>query len=261
MLIERLYSNHSVFEKLLKYAEFYNDLSDSIIGFASLGVYSYVNIDTYVYRSISGTLESIRNTLLKGRVSDAYALLRKYYDAAIINVYINLYLIENFTEENLIVEKIEKWRRGLETLPDTRSINNYIEKSEKTRRIYHLLHKDNRYSELRKRCNDNTHYNFYYNILLNDNTYNYGETEQRLNDFESDLENILILHLSYLFYIKEYYMMSSDYVDSLDIGVTPEPNSQYFVAPFIQEIFDTVIKKNRMDLVTEIKKKTSMLLE
>ena len=82
-----------------------------------------------------------------------------------------------------------------------------------------------------------------------------------LNRFYKDLEDIFILHLSYLFYMKEYYMASSDYVDSLDVGATPEPNSQYFVAPFIQEIFNSVIKKSRMDLVLEIKSKTAMLLE
>ena len=56
-------------------------------------------------------------------------------------------------------------------------------------------------------------------------------------------------------------MISGDYLDSLDCGMTPEENSQYFVAPFIQEIFDSVIKKSRMDLAEEIINKTSMMLE
>lgn len=56
-------------------------------------------------------------------------------------------------------------------------------------------------------------------------------------------------------------MASSDYVDSLDCGLMPEEGSQYFVAPFVQKIFDSVIKKNRMDLAEEIKSKTSMKLE
>jgi len=55
--------------------------------------------------------------------------------------------------------------------------------------------------------------------------------------------------------------MASDYLDCVDCGIPPEPDSQYLVAPFIQEIFDTVIKKNRMDLALEIKKSTVMRLE
>ncbi len=82
-----------------------------------------------------------------------------------------------------------------------------------------------------------------------------------MDKFLKDLENIVIFHLSYLFYIKEHYMMSSDYVDSLDIGITPEPDSQYFVASFVQEIFDDLITKNRADLSAEIKKKTVMRLK
>ena len=81
-----------------------------------------------------------------------------------------------------------------------------------------------------------------------------------LNRFSKDLENIFVFHLSYLFYLNDHYMMSSDYVDSLESGLTPEEGSQYYVAPFIQEIFDSVIKKSRMDLAIEIKTKTSMLL-
>ena len=56
-------------------------------------------------------------------------------------------------------------------------------------------------------------------------------------------------------------MIASDYVDSLDMGLTPEENSEYFVAPFIQEIFDSEIKFRRPDLAEEIKKKTKMMLK
>ena len=58
-----------------------------------------------------------------------------------------------------------------------------------------------------------------------------------------------------------FNMMASDYLDCLDCGITPDPDSQYLVAPFVQEIFDNVIKKSRMDLALEIKAHTSMLLE
>ena len=56
-------------------------------------------------------------------------------------------------------------------------------------------------------------------------------------------------------------MMASDYLDCMDCGIQPEPDAQYLVTPFIQEIFDKVIKKNRMDLAVEIKSNTAMRLE
>jgi hypothetical protein len=261
MITDKAYLEHPIFEQLTNFAEFYKSLSFSIMSFVSMGTRAVINIDTYVYSSMQGTLESIIDVLAKERINDAYALLRKFYDAAIINVYTNLYLDEYFSIENFVVEKIEKWLKGKEQLPDIRSMNNYIQKSEKVAKIYELLHKDKRYSELRDRCNDHTHYNFYHNVLLNDGQVFIKNRNTVLDKFSQDLENIFILHISYLFYINEHYMMSSDYVDSLDCGITPEPDSQYFVAPFIQEIFDTVIRKNRADLAMEIKSKSIMQLK
>jgi hypothetical protein len=140
-------------------------------------------------------------------------------------------------------------------------MSDYIRKSEKLAEVNVLLYKDNTYKEIRDRCNDHTHYNFYYNLLLNDNEIYLKNRFGILNRFSKDLEHLFILHLTYLFYLNDHYMMSSDYADSMDLGLTPEEDSQYFVAPFIQEVFDKVIKKNRMDLAAEIKNHTAMKLE
>lgn len=261
MIIDDTYKNHQVFAQLSKYTEFYKDLSFLVMSFISQGTKSVLNIDTYIYSSIQGTLESIKGILIQGRINDSYALLRKYYDAAIINTYSDLYLDDYFSLENFVVDKIDRWLQGKEQLPEYRIMSKYIRASCKLVKINALLYKDKTYKELRDRCNDHTHYNFYYNLLLNDNEIYLKNRIAILNKFSKDLENIFILHLSYLFYLNDHYMMSSDHVDSLDVGLTPEEGSQYYVAPFIQEIFDSVIKKNRMDLAMEIKTKTSMLLE
>lgn len=261
MATDKPKTEHPVFEQLSKYSEFYGHLAFSTMSFVSMGTQSVVNIDTYIYPSMQGTLDSIKDILTKGRINDAYTLLRKFYDAAVINIYTNLYLDENASIDNFVVEKIENWLSGKEQLPTIQVMNTYIEKSIKSANIYKLLHKDKRYSELKDRCNDNVHYNFYHNMLLNNNQASPENTTLILNIFSKDLENIFILHLSYLFSIKEQYMMSSDYIDSLDYGDTPEPDSQYFVAPFIQEVFNNVIKKNRNDLAVEIQSNISMRFE
>ncbi len=259
--MDRAYIEHPVFEQLSEYAEFYDDLSTLVMGWVTQGTTSIINIDTYVYSSIQGTLESIKDILIKGRINDAYALLRKFHDSAIINIYTNLYLDENFSIENFVVDKINNWLHGKDQLPEYRVMSEYIRKSEKLAEINELLNKDNRYKEIRNRCNDHTHYNFYKNLLLNNNKIHTENRIAVLSVFSKDLEDLFILHLSYLFYINDKYMMSSDYIDSMDLGLTPEEDSQYFVAPFIQEIFDKVVKKNRMDLAIAIKNNTAMKLE
>ncbi len=260
--MDKAYKQYRVLKQLSEYAQFYKDLSTSVMGWVTQGTRGVVlNIDTYVYSSIQGTLDSIKDILTKGRINDAYALLRKYHESVIINVYSNLYLDDNFSIENFVVEKINNWLHGKEQLPEYRIMSDYIRKSEKLAEINVLLFRDNTYKEIRDRCNDHTHYNFYYNLLLNDNEIYLRNRFGILNRFSKDLENLFILHLSYLFYINDKYMMSSDYMDSMDSGLTPEEGSQYFVAPFIQEIFDKVIKKNRMDLAIAIKNNTAMRLE
>ena len=83
---DKSYQDHRVFSELKRYADFYESLGTSVFSFCSMGTEAH-NIDTYVYSSIKGTLESVSTVLTNGRINDAYALLRKYYDSAIINVY------------------------------------------------------------------------------------------------------------------------------------------------------------------------------
>jgi hypothetical protein len=259
--MESDYSKHPVFNEIEKLGKFYENLSYSVFQCVSMGTGSISNIDSYVFTSMQGTLESINNVLIKGRISDAYTLLRKYHDAATTNIYVDLYLEEHFGIDNFIVKKIDGWLKGQVRLPPIREMNSYIEKSSKVSTIHKLLYKDKQYSEIRKRCNDYTHYNFYKIFLLNDNQIYLPARKNNLETFLQDVLNLFILHFSLLFSIKDNYLMSTDYVDCLDCGLIPEPDSLYSVAPFIQEVFDTIIKSNRMDIAIEIKKNTSMQLE
>ncbi|WP_035076521.1 hypothetical protein [Anditalea andensis] len=259
--LEKEYLEHPVFEQLKELIDFYEALSDTTMGFISQGTKAIFNLDTYVFTSISGTLESIKNILHSGRLNDSYALLRKYYDSTIINIYTNLYLNDHFSIDNFIVKHIENWRSGNETIPEFRVISRYIKNSDKLKPITDLLQKDELYKVIRERCNDHTHYNFYHNLLLNDNQIRLKGRVKAINHFQSDLIAIFVQHFSYLFYLNDQYMRSSDYVDYLDMGMTPEEDSQYWVASFIQKAFDNFLKVYRPDIADELKAKTSMWLK
>jgi hypothetical protein len=260
-MLDQAYKDHQVLQQLGKYSEFYESLSMSVFGFATLGTKSACNIDSYVYSSIKGTLESISLVLSAGRISDAYALLRRYYDSAIINIYSNLYLKDKFSIENFVVKQIHDWLHGKQRLPEYRKMSAYIRSSPQLKPLNDLLYSTSTYKDIRARCNDFTHYNYYSNVLLNDNQVFLKDRIAVLDRFSKDLENILVLHLSYLFCLNEHYMMSSDYIDHLECGLTPPQDSEYLVAPFVQRMFDSVIKKSRLDIAKEIKKITAMNLE
>jgi hypothetical protein len=255
------FSEHKIFGELKDYSDFYSSLSFSIMNRISQGTKALLNLNTYTYSSIKGTIDSIYEILSKGRINDAYALLRKYYDSTIMNIYSNLYLQDNFSIDNFIVEKINNWRKGTESIPKYRIISKYIKESTKLKPINELLKKDDRYKKIRDRCNDNTHYNFFYNFLLNDNEIYNPQIVKYLDIFSFDVQSLFIQHFAYIFYLNDHYLMSSVYIDYLELGMTPEVDSQYWVAPFIQQIFDKIIKLKRPDIATEIKNNTNMKLK
>lgn len=264
--LSKKYLEHPIFKQLCGYSDFYSSLSDLVMYWSTQGTGSAINIDTYVFTSIKGTLESIHDTLQNGRINDSYALLRKYYDATIINLYSNIYLSDNFSIDNFIVKKINNWVKGKEKIPSFKVMSTYIIESPDVQEITDLIYNKgsflgSSFENLRKRCNDHTHYLYYYNLLLNDNQVCSPNRLAILNDLSKELNDIFIMHLSYLFYHNGHYMMSSEYKDCLDNGITPEEGSQYDIAPFIQDIFDTIIKVNRPDIVEKIKEKTSMRIE
>jgi hypothetical protein len=231
------YINHEVFRRLKLFSGFYEDLSDNVMKFLPLETKGIINFDTYSYTSMQGTLESIHDILLKGRINDAYALLRKFYDSALINVYCQLYLQDNFSFENFVVEQISGWISGAVQLPKIHLIQNYISNSEKVSGVHALLKSDKRYKAIRDRGNDHAHYNFFKFALLNDNKVYLKNRIQVLDQFLKDLDDIFILHFAYIFYINDHYLSSSDYVDYLDICMEPPERCQYEVAPFISNFY------------------------
>ncbi len=232
----------------------------NVFGFSTLGTTSLCNIDTYVYSSIQGTVDSICIVLKKGRINDSYSLLRKYYDSVIINVYSNLFLQDQHSLENFIVDKINDWLHGRDRLPAYRVMSNYIRSSSKLSEINSILYSNKKYSEIRDRCNDHTHYNYFRNLMLNDGEVYVENRLQALDNLSRDIRDIFILHFGYLFFLMDHYTMSSDYIDHLEVGISPPTDSQFWVAPFIQEVFDNVVTRHREDIASAIKKKTDMQL-
>ncbi|MBP9741880.1 MAG: hypothetical protein KBD37_00810 [Burkholderiales bacterium] len=259
-VLDDKYKNHEVFSKLTNYIAFYEDFAISIMKFPTYGTTSFINLDTYAYSSIGATLESIKMILKAGQINDAFALLRKYHDSTIINIYSNLYISDHLAEGAVLVDKINNWLHGKEKMIRYEKMCEYIKKSDKLKAITELFHKDKRYETIRKKCNDHTHYNFFHNLAINDKQIYNNTRIQLLNEFLWFLQDLLIQHLAYIFYLHDHYTSSSDYIDYLEISETPPIDSQYWVASFIQGTFNSEIKLRRIDIYNEIKNKTNMHL-
>ena len=97
-------------------------------------------------------------------------------------------------------------------------------------------------------------------MLFNSNSLHINR-QPILDQLENDVLDLFTMHLTCVFFINEHYMASSDYMDYLECGLKPETDSQYWVAPAIQKIFDEVLEIRRPDVCAVIKDHSSMHLE
>ncbi len=253
------YQQHKVFKQIDEYLEFYNALSFSMMNWMAGGTRA-INFETYIFSSLEGTLQSIKAILENGRINDAFALLRKYYDGIIIHTYASQYLQDKFCIEEIIVKKIDDWLNGSQKIPAFKEMNEYIKKSEKLSAVNELLYADDKYNKIRVRCNSHVHYNFFQFMFLNDAEVYNDDRVLYLDMLSQDLKHIFIMHFIYTFTINDHYMSSSDYLDHLEMGHTPQDGLQYLVAPFIQDTFTNIIQKYRPDLARIMKGTTVMQL-
>ena len=256
------YRSHKVFGALDVYAEFYKRLSMSVMGFLTFGTGAWINLDSYLFQSIGGTLNSVRAIVEDGRINDGYALLRKYFDSVTLSVYIHLYLREMRAQApGASVKQVKDWLRGARSLPAYKDMKVYVATSRRLEPVIGmLLNADGCYKAIRDRCNGHMHYREFESVLLNDRDV-YVDRLPVLDQFEEDLAGLLTLHLACVFYLNDHYMMSSDYVDYRNCGMEPEPGSEFWVAPFVQSVFDDVLKVRRPDVCDAIKSRTSMHLQ
>lgn len=243
------------------YKSFYKDLSFGVFPLISTGTKAIFNIDSYIYSSIEGTLDSIYQLLSIGRINDSYALLRKFYDAVIVNIYCDLYLNDHFSIDNTIVDNINNWFIGNKTLPEFKKMNQYIKSHKKLVQINKIIDFDGRYKTIRENCNNHLHYNSFKIILSNDNEIININRCKLLDQLSSDILNVVIFHIAYIFIINQHYMRATDYIDSLELGLSPEEGSLYYVAPYIQNMFNETIKKYRPDIEKVIKDNIDMKIE
>jgi hypothetical protein len=257
---------HKIFDELSEYINFYDFLCDSGNLYHDLIISNKkpLFLDSLIIESMKDTVESIKCLLQNGKVNDAYTLTRKYYDLVVINIFEILILEDLRLEEYNSDNQIKLWVDGKEKLPVYKDMIIRIKNSKTLKNVNKILDLDNYYKKIKERCNNHVHYNLLYCLRLNNidvlNEYP-KHTLKFLDELADDIRDIFIMHYVMLFTLKGYCMSSSDYVDSLECGITPEEGSQYYVAPFVQKVFNEIIKKHRMDLALELQSNTYMKLE
>ena len=271
-------NNKKFMQKIISmYISFYEGLFNISFPYIHYGPPSLLNPDAFMFASIRETLQSIQILIQKSRYADTYTLLRKYYDLIIIQTYINIYLkegSEDIFEYHNRMEQINNWIKNKKQLPLPRETQN-LKKSDFSKRVEFLYHHkllrplqrilksyQNEFKNIRDRCNDYIHYNYFITILANgENSLTIEKEKEFLSQFMDDLRMLFILHFTYLFLITPQYMRSSDYVDYLEAGKEPPNGSEYWIAPFVRNIIDKELKPHAPGFFRIIKENTSMRIE
>lgn len=144
------YQGHPIFQDLDSFVEFYEDLGYQTWTYLSEGTRAVFGLDSFVFSSIQGTLDSVRMLLRAGMMNDAYALVRAYHDAAIINAYTAHYLKSHFGIDQFIVESIEGWRSGKLKLPRFKTMLTYLRGADSLVTLGKVFGADQRYDDRRR---------------------------------------------------------------------------------------------------------------
>ena len=95
-------------------------------------------------------------------------------------------------------------------------------------------------------------------MWLNNNMIYNPKRVKELDNISFCVQHLFILHFAYMYSLNPEYMMSTDYMDALDVGMEPEDGSQYWVAPYVSEIFEEIVKTKRPDIASFMKAHTEM---
>ena len=258
---DKEYQSHKIFPILDSFIEFYNCVYMLGPDFITSGVISgLLNVDKVVCGSLAGTLDSVRVVLKEGRINDAYALVRKYHDGIITGIYINVYIAENHSIQNYVVEKIQLWVKNKQKLPSSEKMLDRIRKHVPLKELERLFDFDGLYYRIRRLTNGNTHYNKLYYLWMNNNMIYNTKRLKELDNLYVCILHLFIFHFSYIYLLNPEYMMSSDYVDALDCDSEPVEGSQYWVATYVKEVFEKYIVTNRPDIANFMRNHTEMEL-
>lgn len=217
--------------------------------------YSFITLDS-IMTSLELTMGSVIACCENACIADANTLLRKYRDDLFFYLYIAVYnsMDRNSEKAKSMESKISKWANNdltdfqigqvLKAVANVPQLKDAVER-------YHLKKS---FQEIGNRLNNYVHGNgrVYYN--RNFNAYKENELAVELKKIVQNARYMTITFLLLLIFCSPVSVMSEDYIDHLEFNVTPPENSQYWVAPFVEDFVEeniSLIDKNCLEYLRE----------
>lgn len=202
-----------------------------------------ISIDN-ILNSAHRSLHSIQICCENCNLADSHTLIRKYRDDLFFYLYV-LYVKSNsdiFSQKEISKHErnIIKWRKDILKDLNINEILIYIGKSDAAKEAVCKYKLQNSFKKVSDDLNNFVHSNgkSFYN-----KSYQYyhstNSIKENTDKIKCEIDYITSTFLFLLILIRGDYIASTDYIDSLEMGLEPEESSQYFVAPFIIEYINT----------------------
>lgn len=214
---------------------------------------------------LDSTVRSLYSILLcseYGHFTDVTILIRKYRD----DLFFYLYLVSVGNSCDLLSEdlpsneekNIKKWQSNELSDLHITQILRYIGTQPKTKTAVEKYNLKSNMDQIATNLNNYVHangINFY-----NRHPQNYTKEEIQLvsNSIGGQLNYITVIFIFLLTLCQPLSIMASDYIDYMDCGDIPPENSQYWVAPFIEEYLKKYGHLLGKDSKEYLKKETGM---
>lgn len=231
-------------KKINAIESFLNDFSFLAAGRDCIVCKNYVFSLQKILNSSQATLRNMIESCKCFCLADAYILLRKYRDDLFFCLYIVLYdvNIKSGTTKNTnrMETNIEQWCKNCLSNLHISEVLATIGSSDCLKETVRKYGLQKSFNQIGVHLNNYTHGNGY--LFYNSHACFLDEKdiERQLLNIVSTTQYITMTFLFLLVLCAPQYIMSSDYIDHLDLGQVPPENSQFWVAPFVEEFF----KKN-----------------
>lgn len=203
-----------------------------------------------IITSVELTAGNIITCCESGCMADANCLLRKYRDDLFFYLYIIVFdsnqkrEITNHTTE--MEENISRWiQNGLNNLY-IQDVLMAIGSSPQLKKAVTSYELQKSFNSIGERLNNFVHGNGFAYYNRNINVYEADELYDYMTVLTNDMKYITVTFVFLLILCSPLSVMSTDYIDYLDCGETPPEDSQYWVAPVIENFI-----ANNINLIDE----------
>jgi len=209
-----------------------------------------------VITSLELTLGSVIVCCESACIADANTLLRKYRDDLFFYLYISVYnSLDKHSEKAKAMEaKITKWLNNDLADFQISQVLKAIATAPQLRDAVLKFNLKESFQKIGDALNDYVHSNGYAYYNRNSNSYREGELAVELKKLGDKTRYMTVVFLLLLIFCSPVSVMSEDYIDCLDLNISPPKNSQYWVALFVERFVKeniSLIDTNCLDYLRE----------